>query len=112
MKFLITESKLVESIKKFILQEFSEVSDVFFTNKRVVLGSIKGLPVIEQTIINVIINNSKNQLKKDYISKLETNIIESVDSVFNLKYEDYGSLWDFKIYQLAITDLNASLPRI
>jgi hypothetical protein len=112
MKFLITESKLVESIKKFILQEYPEVGDVFFTTKRVVLGSIKGLPVIEQTIINVVINNSKNQLKKDYISKLETNIIESVDSVFNLKYEDYGSLWDFKIYQLAITDLNASLPRI
>ena len=112
MKYIITESKLEGSIKKFVLQEYPDVSDVFFTTKKVALGSSVDRPVINETIINVIINNSKNQLKRDYTYNLESDIIDSVNTVFNLKYDEYGSGWDFKIYQLAITHLDSILPKI
>ena len=112
MKYLLTESKINDLIKRFALKSFPEVSDVFFTTKSIMLGSTKGRPVIEQTIINVVINNSNNEITKQQLSKLEQSIVNSINEMFSLEHSNYGSGWDFRIYQLAVCQIDTTLPKV
>lgn len=109
MKYLITESKFNDTIKTYILSEFNMVHDVYFTTKTVVLGSSEGYPIIERNIINVVINNSKNELKYRDLKDISNDIIDSVDGVFNLNVLKYSSKWEFNVGQLAIVDLKSEL---
>lgn len=112
MKYLLTESKINDLIKKFALKSFPEVSDVFFTTKSVMLGSTEGRPIIEQTIINVVINNSNNEMTKQQLYKLQKKIVNSIDSMFSLEHSNYESEWDFRIYQLAVCEIDFTLPKV
>jgi len=112
MKYLLTESKINDLIKRFALKSFPEVSDVFFTTKSIMLGSTEGRPVIEQTIINVVINNSNNEITKQQLSKLEQSIVNSINEMFSLEHSNYGSEWDFRIYQLAVCQIDTTLQKV
>jgi hypothetical protein len=112
MKYLLTESRTNDIIKRFILKSFPEVSDVFFTNKKITLGATTGHPVVVRTIINVVINNSNNELSAETLMSLKRQIVGTVDKMFSLKHEFYGSEWDFQFFQHAICQLGTVLPKI
>ena len=109
MKYLITESKFNNTIKTYILKEFNIVHDVYFTTKTVVLGSSEGYPVINRNIINVIIDNSKNEMGYRDLKNIANDIIDSVDSFFNLNFYTYGSEWEFVFGQLAVVIIESEL---
>lgn len=112
MKYIITESRLNDTIKKFITENFSVVYDVFFSKHNVVLGSTKGEPTIEETRINIIINNSENKLNIRELEIISQEIRKSVERYFSLDYTKYGSGWDFNIKQLAIVSIQQGLRNI
>jgi hypothetical protein len=112
MKYLITENKLNTTIKRYIIEMYPIVNDVFFTTKNVVLASTKGTPTVEQTTINIIIDNSKNEFVGGELRNIERDIKSTVDSMFNLKHMYYSSPWNFNFLQLAICSFTAHLPKL
>lgn len=112
MKFIITESKVNQTIKKVILDEFSMVKEVRFTNIKVVMASSQGAPTIERTVIWVIFDNSQNQYDRNQLIEIKRNIRSIVDGIFGLDFEKYGSEWDIEFRQIAMVSLDATLSKI
>lgn len=112
MKYLITESKMNETIKKVILDEFPVVSEVRFTKLKVTLGSSQGTPTVDRTVIWVILNNSQNQYDRRQLLEIRDDIRSKVDGIFGLGINDYGSEWEIEFRQVAIVSLDATLSRI
>jgi len=112
MKYLITENRVNETIKKYIMTMYPIVYDVKFKIVKKVLGSTKGMPVVEETVIVVIFNNSNNDLKPDLLYSTRIEIINSVDTTFNLEHNLYGSNWDFNFFKLAVVPLGTNLAKI
>ena len=68
MKYLITESKISELIKDYILKNYDDVTDVEINTKRVQLGSgpnDKGETIINRKVITIIINNLNKRMNID-----------------------------------------------
>lgn len=105
MKYLITESKINDLIKKFILEEFPNVYSVKFYPTSVTLGSSEGFPSIVRTEIVVVIDNIDDRLNRSQLWDLRHKIQDSVDKVFGLNTEKYGSEWGFKFFQLSIRSI-------
>ena len=97
MKYLITESQKENTLKKFIMSNFDRVEDVWFEKRNVYYGSgpINGKDRGEQTIINVLVNNLDDELSNLDLRELKRKIIDKTDKIFNLKYNTYGSNWEF-----------------
>ena len=97
MKYLITESQKENTLKKFIMSNFDRVEDVWFEKRTVLYGSgpINGKDRGEQTIINVLVNNLDDELSNLDLRELKRKIIDKTDKIFNLKYNTYGSNWEF-----------------
>lgn len=95
--------KLVPLIEQVILRSFPDVMDVSFTKKRVYLGSSSELPKEERTIeviqINVTFNNLKGEHNWGYLWEKRKEVIDKVESYFNLDWRKYGSKWDFDFYE-------------
>jgi hypothetical protein len=95
--------KLVPLIKKVILSSFPDVIEVDFEEVGSYLGSSPELPEKERTIKKTLIVVTINNLKKGYtwyqLSNLKNQIIEKVESYFNLDWREYGSKWGFEFYQ-------------
>ena len=95
--------KLVPLIEKVILNSFPDVMEVDFEKVKVYLGSSFELPEEERTIERIEIIVTINNLKKGYtwyqLSNLKSQIIEKVESYFNLDWREYGSKWAFEFYQ-------------
>ena len=89
-------------IEKFIIKHFPDIMDVYFTEKRSHLGSSYDLPEEERTItvtvINIVINNLKDNLS--YVKKREMShdIIDKLESGFGIDYRLYGSKWDIEFH--------------
>lgn len=112
MKYIITESKVNLIIKKVILDEFSMVKEVRFTNLKVVMGSSQGAPTIERTVIWVILDNGQNQYDRNQLIEIRRNIRSLVDGIFGLDLGKYGSEWDIEFRQVAMVSLDATLSKI
>ena len=109
MKYLITENKLNNIIERFIRDKFPNIFKVYFTTDRVTLGSTKGLPTVERTKINIIIDNSENKLKKIEVNDMAIDIKNTINDYFNLNIYEYGSEWAIDIVQLAVVNLDSEL---
>ena len=105
MKYLITENRVNETIKKYIMTMYPIVYDVKFNFVKKVLGSSEGMPVVEETLIVVIFNDSNNDLNTDLLYSTREEIINLVDTTFNLEHRLYGSNWDFKFFKLSVVQL-------
>ena len=95
--------KLFPLIEKVILSSFPDVMEVDFEEVGSYLGSSPELPEKERTIKKTLIVVTINNLKKGYtwyqLSNLKNQIIEKVESYFNLDWREYGSKWGFEFYQ-------------
>lgn len=112
MKYLISETKMNSSIRKFILGSFPMVEDVGYSSQNLVLGSTEGFPKINQTIIRVIFDNKENQYSRNDLIELATQIIGKVDAIFGLDSKKYGSEWAWDFKQVAIVSLDATLTNL
>lgn len=103
MKYILTENKLNSSIEKFILQTFPFVVSVHFVKKGVWLASEDRR--IEQTLIKVITDPNKvlegnvGENNKRFYG-LRADIWNSINPLFNLKLEEYGSNWDLNVFMI------------
>jgi hypothetical protein len=108
MKYIITESKIENMIKEYILNDDNDVVDVEFGTKRVYLGSgpnEKGERNVIQKVIMVTIDNVKNK-KTSYELREETRKIAStLEGLFGIDFKSYGSEWDLKFYQIKREEL-------
>jgi hypothetical protein len=111
MKYLITESKFNDTIKNFILESYPFVQTVEFKPLKVVLGSSKGSPIIDSTIIRILINNSENEYDFSELKKISNQMRNTIDGMFNLNSREYGSGYDFEFQQVAVVSLEATLKR-
>lgn len=109
MKYVISESKMKDTIENFITKSFKDVYKVFFTTRRTALGSTEGNPVIEETVINIIFDNSENNLRRGDMITLSNRIMNTVDTLFGLNFREYGSGWSFVFRQLAVVSIDSGL---
>ena len=109
MKYLINENKLTETIETYILKNYPEVDKVYFTKKGVYLASgefeNEEDRSISRTIINIVLDNMDGNYKTHQLRQMSIPIRRTVDSMFGLGVEEYGSKWDFNFRQLGIVDL-------
>lgn len=111
MKYLITESKLNQTIKNFILENFPIVEKVEFGTLKVVLGSLEGSPVVDRTVVRILINNSQNKYNFSELKKLSNQMKNTIDGMFGLNSDEYGSEYEFEFQQIATVSLEATLKR-
>lgn len=108
MKYLINKNKLTETIESYILKNYPEVAKVYFTKHGVYLGSGEFENdedrSISRTIINIVLDNMEGKYKPHQLRQMSSPIRRTVDSMFGLGVEEYGSKWDFKFKQLGIVD--------
>jgi hypothetical protein len=109
MKYLINENKLTETIETYILKNYPEVAKVYFTKKGVYLASgefeNEEDRSISRTTINIVLDNMEGKYKSHQLRQMSSPIRRTVDSMFGLGVEEYGSKWDFHFKQLGIIDL-------
>lgn len=109
MKYLIDENKLTETIESYILKTYPEVAKVYFTKHGVYLGSGEFENnedrSISRTTINIVLDNMDGKYKTHQLREMSKPIRRTVDSMFGLGVEEYGSKWDFHFRQLGIIDL-------
>lgn len=107
MKYIITESKMNNMIKDYILK-YHDVMDVDFETKRVHLGSgpnEKGETSVEQKVIVVYINNIKNDKNYGELKSIKSDIYSSLEGLFGIDFSAYGSEWDLNVYQVKREEL-------
>lgn len=96
MKFIISESKFNNLIEKYILDTYPMVNDVYFTTKKVKLGSgpnSRGEDIIDKQIIVIKYDHEKLELPPiSTLMRIRTNL----NSVFGLDMGFYGSDWDIE----------------
>ena len=96
-------NKIVPLIEQVILRSFPEVYDVRFNVDKIYLGSSSELPeeerTIDRTVIIVTFNNLKGEYSWNYLWNKRSEVIDKVESYFNLGWRKYGSKWDFDFYE-------------
>ena len=107
MKYLITENKIKNVIERFIRDSFDEVINVKFVKKKVFLASEDR--TIESTEIQILLdpegilkgnfNPNKGSWAADDVKR---KIWRTLNSMFSLKIEEYGSPWDIKFIVLSV----------
>ena len=102
MKFLITESKLDNLIKNYLISSY-DLYDVKFETKTVHLGSgpnDKGETTINQKAIIIYINNVNGDISYYNLRRLREEIRSNLENAFNIDFKSYGSEWDVIFYQI------------
>ena len=102
MKYIITESRIENIIKDYILKNY-DVMDVEFGTKRVGLGSgpnEKGETSVVQRNITIYINNIKNTKNYGDLREIKVNISKALEQLFGLDFRTYGSEWDLTFYEV------------
>jgi hypothetical protein len=109
MKYLITESKIESTIESFLKSSFDEVVDVKFRKVGIVLGSETPSRRIERTNIQILIDpegilkgNFKPNKGHFVGDNLKIEIWQTINSMFSLNMEKYGSDWDIEFHVLSI----------
>jgi hypothetical protein len=108
MKYLITESKIESTIESFLKSSFDEVVDVKFNKVSRNLAYDEGKR-IEVNIIEILIDpegilkGNFNPKKEHYVGEdLKIEIWQTINSMFSLNMEKYGSDWDIEFLILSI----------
>lgn len=112
MKYTITESKIKNTITNYIMGSFPMVGEVKYLKQTVMLGSSKGTPVIDQTIIRVIFDNQNNEYQRSDLVKISKEMVSKVDGLFGLDSNSYGSEWSWDFRQIALVSLDATLTNM
>lgn len=112
MKYMITESKIKDTITNYIMGSFPMVGEVKYLKQTVMLGSSKGTPVIDQTIIRVIFDNQNNEYQRSDLVKISKEMVSKVDGLFGLDSKSYGSEWSWDFRQIALVSLDATLTNM
>ena len=112
MKYMITESKIKDTITNYIMGSFPMVGEVKYLKQTVMLGSSKGTPVIDQTIIRVIFDNQNNEYQRSDLVKISKEMVSKVDGLFGLGSKSYGSEWSWDFRQIALVSLDATLTNM
>ena len=96
-------NKILPLIEQVILRSFPDVMEVEFKKTQAYLGSSPELPEEERTIerieIIVTFNNLKGERSWGYLWEKRKEVIDKVESYFNLDWRKYGSKWDFDFYE-------------
>jgi hypothetical protein len=108
MKYLITESKIESTIESFLRSSFDEVVDVKFKKVGRILGSDENRR-IEVTKIQILIDpegilkGNFNPNRGHFVGDdLKIQIWQTINSMFSLNMEEYGSEWDIEFHVLSI----------
>lgn len=109
MKYIITENNLKKSIEQYLKESFPEIISVNFRTKPVMLASDNGR-VINRNVIEVIADPfNAREANKIYIysdaKKLKSRIWDSLNSMFGLGFEEYGSDWEMKYFIIKIESM-------
>jgi hypothetical protein len=115
MKYLITESRLNDSIETYLKENFDNVVDVKFVKKTVFLASEDR--TIESTEIQILIDPMKVlkgnfQMVRTDVSEFRRRVWNDLNYTFGLKIEEYGSPWDIKLnmrYQITDKQLEGAI---
>lgn len=102
MKYIITEGRMNNMIKEYILKNY-DVVDVEFGIKRVHLGSgpnKKGETSIDQTTIEIYINNIKNTKTFIDLRNIKISIMFTLEQLFGIDFRTYGSEWNLTFYEV------------
>ena len=102
MKYIITEGRMINMIKEYILKNY-DVVDVVFDIKRVHLASgpnKKGETSVVQTTIEIYINNIKNTKTFVDLQNIKTGIMFNLEQLFGIDFRTYGSKWDLTFYEV------------
>lgn len=108
MKYIISESNLQNSIDKFLKSSYPEVISVKFRKKTVYLASLDDPRSHERTEIVVVLdplgitegvpsNNFRGYVKNKGV-ELKREIWRTLDNMFALGLEEYGSDWDLSVF--------------
>jgi DnaJ-class molecular chaperone len=103
MKYILLENRLHNTIEKFLKENYPIVYEVNFKTTQVALGSTEGVPTINRTTIEIVLNNSKNMYKTHELRRIGSEIKNKINVFFNLDIYEYGSEWDVELKQLSIT---------
>ena len=107
MKYIITESRMENLVKEFILNNY-DVANVDITTKKVKLGSgpnSEGYTSIDRKIINIDVNNYNGQYNDYKVAQIGVKIGENLNSYFGFSLGEYGSEWGLKVYSLVRKEL-------
>lgn len=102
MKYIITESRIELMLKEYITKSF-DAFDVEFTTKNVHLGSgpnEKGETNIKLKVINVYFNYLKDKKSYGELINIKSKLRTSIQGLFGIDLNSYGSEWDLKVYLL------------
>jgi hypothetical protein len=108
MKYIITESKINNMIKEYILNNYNDVVDVEFETKRIALGSgpnEKGETVVYQKVIMITLDNVKNKKTSPELREESRKIASTLEGLFGIDFKSYGSEWDLRFYLLKKVEL-------
>lgn len=102
MKYIITESRMENLVKEFILNNY-DVANVDITTKKVKLGSgpnSEGYTSIDRKIINIDVNNYNGQYNDYKVAQIGVKIGEDLKSYFGFALGEYGSEWGLKVFNI------------
>ena len=108
MKIIITESRMENMIKDYILSNYDNIADVEFGVKRVHLGSgpnEKGETSVNQKVIMITLNNLKSKKSRSELHDTTREIVKTLEKLFDVDLRKYGSYWDLKFYQIKKEEL-------
>jgi hypothetical protein len=108
MKYIITESKMENMIKEYILNDDNDVVDVEFGTKRIYLGSgpnKKGETNVDQKVIMITVDNVDNKKTSSELKEGTRKIARTLEGLFGIDFKSYGSEWSLKFYQLKKEEL-------
>ena len=106
MKYLITESRLNQAIKKYIESNYDYVVSVSFNQKNV-LSAGQGYRVRSVTLISIIVDPHKildgniSGSFRGYDRDIRRNILNDL-KIFGLEIGEYGSDWDIEVFGIRL----------
>ena len=107
MKYLITESRINQTIKQYIESNYDYVVSVSF-NKKNVLSAGQGYRVRSVTLISIIVDPHKilegniSGSFQGYDRDIRRNIWNTLNSFFSLGFDKYGSDWDIEVFGIKL----------
>jgi len=106
MKYLITESRINQTIKQYIESNYDYVVSVSF-NKKNVLSAGQGFRVRSVTLISIIVDPHKildgniSGSFRGYDRDIRRNIRNDL-KIFGLGLDKYGSDWDIEVFGIKL----------
>jgi hypothetical protein len=109
MKYILTESRLNNTIENYLVSNYDYIVSVSFQRRGVWLASEDRR--IERTVIVVIVDPHKvleGNLEGEfngYNSDIRSNIWRNLNEFFSLGFDEYGSEWDIEVYGVKLVTI-------